>query len=103
MGAASPVSARPVYRGVVEHSIYISDAARGQGIGRRLLAAFIDHCHARGVWTIQSTIFPENTASLGLHYSLGFLSVGTRRRIGLMDYGPYAGSWRDTVLLERRS
>ncbi|OFI39142.1 phosphinothricin acetyltransferase [Arthrobacter sp. SW1] len=101
--AASPVSVRPVYRGVVEHSVYVGSEARGKGLGRRLLAEFIEHCQAQGVWTIQSTIFPENTASLGLHHSLGFVSVGIRQRIGLMDYGPHAGVWRDTVLLERRS
>ncbi|MCH6469877.1 GNAT family N-acetyltransferase [Sinomonas terrae] len=100
--AASPVSSRPVYAGVVENSLYVSGTARGQGIGRALLEAFISRCHANGVWTIQSTVFPENTASLALHEALGFTRVGTRRRIGLMPHGPHAGLWRDTILLEHR-
>ena len=101
--AASPVSSRTVYRGVVEHSIYIAQEARGLGYGGVLLEAFIRHCERAGVWTIQSTVFPENTASLALHQSQGFSVVGTRQRIGLMNYGSAAGIWRDTVLLEYRS
>ncbi|MFF2028709.1 GNAT family N-acetyltransferase [Arthrobacter sp. NPDC058192] len=101
--AASQVSSRQVYAGVIDHSIYISSAARGQGHGSRLLDAFIRHCETAGIWTIQSNIFPENTASLALHQRHGFTIVGTRHRIGQMSYGPYAGQWRDTLLLEYRS
>lgn len=101
--AGSPVSSRPVYRGVIEHSIYISAAVRGRGLGQRLLLEFIRHCEAAGVWTIQSNIFPENTASIALHLRHGFTAVGTRRRIGHMAYGPRSGQWRDTLLLEYRS
>jgi L-amino acid N-acyltransferase YncA len=70
--AASPVSGRCVYAGVVEHSVYVHLAARGQGIGRRLLDALIAATEAAGIWTIQSSIFPENTASLALHLAAGF-------------------------------
>ena len=48
-------------------------------------------------------IFPENEASIRLHEALGFRIIGTRRRIGLMSYGPLAGQWRDVIRLERRS
>ncbi|AYG05321.1 N-acetyltransferase family protein [Gryllotalpicola protaetiae] len=100
--AASPTSARAVYRGVVEHSVYVSAPARGNGIGGALLDAFIEAADAAGIWTIQSSIFPENTASLALHASRGFRTVGTRERIAQMGYGPWEGYWRDTVLIERR-
>ncbi|GAB3913268.1 phosphinothricin N-acetyltransferase [Microlunatus endophyticus] len=101
--AVSPTSTRPVYRGVVEHSVYVGDAARGQGVGRQLLEAMIDATEAAGIWTIQSSIFEENTASLALHDRLGFRVVGRRERIGRMSHGPWAGRWRDTILIERRS
>jgi len=100
--AASPVSAREVYRGVVEHSVYVSPASAGQGIGRQLVDAFIAAAENAGVWTIQSSIFPENTASLALHDRAGFRRVGVRERIALMSYGLWAGQWRDTVLVEYR-
>ncbi|MFJ4029278.1 GNAT family N-acetyltransferase [Paenarthrobacter sp. NPDC089989] len=101
--AGSAVSSRPVYRGVIEHSIYIAQGTHGRGYGGQLLSVFVRHCESAGVWTIQSTVFPENTASIVLHQRHGFAVVGTRKRIGFMGYGPAAGTWRDTVLLERRS
>lgn len=101
--AASLVSVREVYRGVVEHSVYVSPAAAGQGVGRQLVDAFIAAAEDAGIWTIQSSIFPENTASLALHDRAGFRRIGTRERVALMTYGPWAGKWRDTILIERRS
>ena len=101
--AASPVSSRPVYRGVIEHSVYVAEAAQGRGVGGELLRAFLATAEEAGYWTVQSGIFPENAASLVLHERAGFRTVGTRRGIALMTYGPYAGSWRDTVLVEWRS
>ena len=96
--AVSPVSPRPVYAGVVEHSVYVAERAAGRGIGRLLLAALIDSTEAAGIWTIQSGVFPENAASLALHARAGFRVVGTRERVGR-----HHGEWRDVVLLERRS
>lgn len=101
--AASTVSTRDTYRGVVEHSVYVAPGAVGSGVGRLLLEAFIHAAEADGIWTIQSSIFPENVASLALHERTGFRVVGRRERIALMTYGPWAGQWRDTVFLERRS
>jgi phosphinothricin acetyltransferase len=101
--AASAVSERCVYAGVVEHSVYVDPAARGRGVGRLLLEGLIASTEAAGIWTIQSGIFPENTASLGLHHALGFRDVGRRERLGRMTHGPLAGQWRDVILVERRS
>ena len=96
--AVTPVSARKVYAGVVEHSIYVAERARGRGVGRLLLGALISSTEAAGIWTIQSGIFPENEASIALHRAAGFRVVGVRERIG-----QHHGRWRDVVLLERRS
>lgn len=101
--AASAVSSRPVYAGVVEHSIYVDRRARGRGIGRALLLAFIDAAEEAGFWTIQSSVFPENIASLRIHEDAGFRAVGRRERIARARIGARAGEWRDTVLIERRS
>lgn len=100
--AASPVSYRPAYRGVVEHSVYVADRARGLGAGTALLDAFLHAADGGGIWTVQSSIFPENAASLALHDRAGFRRVGHRERIALMTYGPWSGQWRDTILVERR-
>ena len=100
--AASPVSARAAYSGVIEHSIYIDETRRVQGVGRRLLEVFVAEADGAGIWTIQSSIFPENIASMRLHESLGFRAVGHREKIARSTRGPRAGQWRDTVLIERR-
>ena len=96
--ALSPISAREVYRGVAEVSIYIAERARGKGIGSQLLAALIAASEEHGMWTLQAGIFPENVASIALHERHGFRIVGTRDRIGCLK-----GHWRDVVLMERRS
>ncbi|WP_435124019.1 GNAT family N-acetyltransferase [Micromonospora tulbaghiae] len=96
--AVSPTSSRAVYAGVVEHSVYVDPADQGRGVARLLLDALIASTEAAGIWTVQSGVFPENTASLALHQRAGFRVIGTRERIG-----QHHGRWRDVVLLERRS
>ncbi|WP_331766342.1 N-acetyltransferase family protein [Embleya sp. NBC_00896] len=96
--AASVVSDRCVYAGVVEHSVYVDPAAQGRGVGRALLDALIGSTEAAGIWTVQSGVFPENQASLTLHAKAGFRVVGTRERVAR-----HHGAWRDVVLIERRS
>lgn len=96
--AVSAVSGRCVYAGVVEHSVYVDPASQRRGSGFTLLRALIGSTEAAGIWTIQSGIFPENSASLRLHERAGFRAVGIRKRIGR-----HHGRWRDVVLMERRS
>ncbi len=95
--ALSSTSERTCYRGVVENSVYVAQAARGSGVGRALMDALIAGARAAGVWTIETGVFPENEASVALHESLGFRVVGRRERIAELD-----GRWRDTLLLELR-
>jgi L-amino acid N-acyltransferase YncA len=95
--ALSPVSSRRCYAGVAENSVYVAEHARGRGIGRALLEKLISGAKRAGIWTIQTSIFPENRASLALHERCGFRVVGTRERIAKRD-----GIWRDTVLMEIR-
>lgn len=101
--ALSAVSARLVYAGVAEVSVYVAEAARGHGLGRALMQALITASEDSGIWTLQAGIFPENTASLELHSRCGFREVGRRERLGRMRHGPLAGRWRDVILMERRS
>jgi L-amino acid N-acyltransferase YncA len=96
--AVAAVSARCVYGGVVEDSVYVAATARGQGIGELLLRHLVSSTEAAGIWTIQTGIFPENEASVRLHERAGFETVGRRRRLGKLN-----GRWRDVLLMERRS
>ena len=96
--AISPASSRECYSGVVEHSVYVADEFRGRGVGRALIDALLRSADEGEIWTIQTSIFPENGASIALHERLGFRVVGRRERIAELD-----GVWRDTLVLERRS
>lgn len=95
--AAKPVSARPVYSGVAETSLYVGEGQRARGVGKALIHRQVTAADDTGLWTLQTGIFPENRASLGLHQSAGFRTLGLRERIG-----QHHGVWRDTVFLERR-
>jgi L-amino acid N-acyltransferase YncA/DNA-binding transcriptional ArsR family regulator len=96
--AIIPVSTRACYSGVGETSIYVGADFRGRGIGKALIHRQVTAADDGGLWTLQSAIFPENRASLAMHRSAGFRTVGIRERIAKLD-----GVWRDTVLIERRS
>jgi L-amino acid N-acyltransferase YncA/DNA-binding transcriptional ArsR family regulator len=95
--ALLPTSTRPCYTGVAETSVYVGASHRGRRVGVALIDALVRGADAGGLWTLQASIFPENTASLRLHRSAGFRTVGVRERIACVD-----GRWRDTVLVERR-
>jgi phosphinothricin acetyltransferase len=97
--ALSPVSSRVVFSGVAELSIYVDTDYLGKGLGSVLMEAVVASSEENGIWMLQSGIFPENQASIGMHEKFGFRLVGRRERIGKMANG----IWRDIVLLERRS
>ena len=96
--ALTPVSSRCVYEGVAEVSVYIAAAARGRGVGKALLGALVAAAEQAGIWTLQSSMFPENKASVAIHQTNGFRIVGRRERIAQQH-----GVWRDTLIMERRS
>jgi L-amino acid N-acyltransferase YncA/DNA-binding transcriptional ArsR family regulator len=95
--AAKATSNRPVYAGVAETSVYVGDGHRGRGVGKALLHRQVTAADDAGLWTLQTSIFPENRASIALHQSAGYRTLGVRERIGR-----HHGQWRDTVFLERR-
>lgn len=101
--ALSLVSTRCIYSGVAEISLYVAAGYRGKGIGSALLMAVIASTEKAGLWTLQGGIFPENTASRHLVRKHGFKEIGRREKVGKMTYGDLAGTWRDVILVERRS
>lgn len=99
----SATSSRDYYRGVMEVSLYIADAAHGQGVGQALLQHIISYSETHNVWSLTALIFPENAASMHLHQKFGFKLQCIRERLGYMTFGPYREQWRDVAFLERRS
>ena len=96
--AATAVSTRDCYAGVAETSVYVAADFRGRGVGKALVHKQVNAADDAGLWTLQTSIFPENRASLALHHSAGFRTLGVRERIA-----QHHGVWRDTVFLERRT
>lgn len=96
--AISPVSARACYRGVAELCVYVARDARGKGAGKALLGEMCRRAKDAGLWMLESHIFAENTASVRLHESCGFRTVGVREKIGVDE----KGAFHDTVLMEKR-
>ena len=88
---------RPAYRFSAEDSIYMSESARGKGLGAKLLAALSQAAEAVGVRKLIAVIGDSaNAGSVGVHRSQGFTHVGV-----LKDCGWKFGEWRDVVLMEK--
>lgn len=96
--ALQGISGACSYAGVAEVSVYVSQSARGQGVGKSLLETLIEFAEANNIWTLQASIFPENLGSMKLHQAKDFTTIGRRKAIGQLN-----GEWRDEILLERRS
>src|SRR5690606_13557469 len=96
--ALSPVSSRCVYGGVAEVSVYVSESARGKGVGEFLLKNLIEISEANNIWTLQSGIVRDNVTSHKIHIKFGFREIGYKEKVGQL-----LGVWKDNVLLERRS
>jgi len=91
-----PYSDRAVYAGVGEHGVYVARAARGKGLGRRLLEELGAAAEAAGLHKLTGRIFADNASSLAVHEAARFRVVGVQRRHGRLD-----GEWKDCVLVER--
>ncbi|MBU1316134.1 MAG: GNAT family N-acetyltransferase [Alphaproteobacteria bacterium] len=94
---ASAFRTRPAYRWLVEDSIYLAPAARGQGIGRALLAELVDRCTTLGFRQMVAVIGGASPASIALHHAHGFELSGTLKGTGFKH-----GRWLDTVMMQRR-
>jgi L-amino acid N-acyltransferase YncA len=92
----SPYSDRCVYEGIGEHGVYVARAARGGGVGRRLLDALCGEAERAGFYKLTSRVFTDNAASRATHRAAGFEEVGIQRHHGRLD-----GHWKDCVLVER--
>nr|WP_250324273.1 GNAT family N-acetyltransferase [Williamsia sp. CHRR-6] len=96
--ALAPVSTRACYRGVAEDSVYVRNGFRSRGIGLGLMRQLVIAADEAGLWTLQTSIFPDNETSVRLHQAVGYRIVGLREKIAQLN-----NRWRDTVLMERRT
>lgn len=93
--ALAPFSHRPWYAGVAEYTIYVAGAARGGGVGARMLDALVAEAPGHAYWKLVGMILPENAAGLALARRAGFRVVGTHVAHARRD-----GRWRDVTIVE---
>jgi L-amino acid N-acyltransferase YncA len=87
---------REVYAGIGEASFYVAGAARGRGLGRRLLQDLEQRARELGYWKLIALLFTENEASAALLRRCGWRDVGVHERHARLE-----GEWRDVLLAER--
>lgn len=96
-GYYGPFRARGAYRFTVEDSVYVREDVRGQGVGKAIVAALLEHAKAAGFKQMLALIGDsENVGSIGVHASLGFLPVGTMRKVGFKF-----DRWLDVVTMQK--
>lgn len=94
---AQPFRPRRAYRFCLEDSIYLAETARGQGIGRLLLAELLGRCEQQGARQMLAVIGDSgNAGSIGVHRSLGFEHAGVMKNAGWKF-----DRWLDVVVMQR--
>ena len=92
-----PFRDKAAYRHTVEHSVYVAEGSRSNGVGRMLLCALLDHARGRGVHVMLGVLDADNMASRAFHKSLGFIES-----VVLPEVGRKFGRWLDVVFVTRR-
>ena len=96
-GYFAPFRARAAYRHTVEDSVYVRDGVRGQGVGKALVSALLERARGQNFKQMLALIGDsENTASIGVHASLGFQHCGTMRKVGQKF-----DRWLDVVIMQK--
>lgn len=96
-GYYAQIRDRSAYRFTAEDSIYVREDVRGQGVGKALVKALLEHAAQHGFRQMVAVIGDsENVGSIGVHASLGFQRVGVTRGVGLKF-----GRWLDVVYMQK--
>lgn len=95
-GSLNPFNPRPAYDHVVDFSVYVARARRGQRVGDLLLRALEERARAIGYHKMVLAAFPTNTAGLRLYARRGFTTVGVYHEQGQLD-----GRWVDVIVMEK--
>jgi phosphinothricin acetyltransferase len=88
---------RKAYRFCLEDSVYLAADAKGQGLGRLLLAELMARCEALGARQMLAVIGDSaNLGSVGVHRTLGFEPIGVMKSAGWKF-----DRWLDVVLMQK--
>jgi L-amino acid N-acyltransferase YncA len=92
---ASTHNERAAYRWAADVAVYIDAEHHRSGVARALYTRLFEQLRSIGFWTLCAGVTQPNDPSNGLHRAMGFLPVGTYRRIGWK-----AGAWHDVLWLQ---
>lgn len=84
------------YSKTMEHTIILAAAARGQGLGRALLAALEKHAREEGAHQMIAGVSAENAEGIGFHLAHGYAEAARIREAG-WKFGRYM----DLVLMQK--
>jgi len=88
---------RPAYAATAEISVYVSTAAQGGGVGRRLVLHALERMPALALGALVGFVFAHNAPSVALFEGLRFARWGHLPRVARLD-----GVERDLLILGRR-
>lgn len=84
------------YAHSMEHTIILARAARGAGLGRRLLDAICAHAAERGAHSMIAGVSGGNPDGIAFHARCGFAEVARVPQVGRKF-----DQWWDLVLMQR--
>ncbi len=84
------------YARTMEHTIYLSEAVRGLGLGRQLMQRLQDHARSQQVHCLIAGIGAENHDGIAFHAALGFVETGRLPKVGRKF-----SRWMDLVLMQK--
>lgn len=93
----SPMLTRAAYQWTAESSVYVSEKAKGKGIGSLLYDVLFDILKKQNFCVCYALVIAENEASVKMHEKYGF------RRVGLLENSGYKfGGWHSVILMEKQ-
>jgi phosphinothricin acetyltransferase len=84
------------YAKTMEHTIILSPALNGMGVGRRIMQTLCDHAKDRGVMSMFAGVSARNDAGVQFHRAVGFQPVARLEKVGFKF-----GQFIDLVLMQK--
>ena len=92
-----PMLTRAAYQWTVESSVYVSEKAKGRGIGTLLYDTLLDMLKKQNFCVCYALVIAENAVSVKMHEKYGFRKVGFLENSGYKFEG-----WHSVIIMEKQ-